>query len=137
MGEVAILNVASGDTKLTFDKNNPAECLRAGRIVKDMLRRGYALLIEVDRDGEKRWERAQDFDEKTSEYLIADFDPIVADVHDKHEALVKLREKEREDGQGTNVQAAVPESTGKGKGQRRRVPASGTKAVSVGRSAGG
>jgi len=40
MGEVAILSVGEGDTKLTFDKNNPAETIRAARIVGDMLRRG-------------------------------------------------------------------------------------------------
>ena len=47
MGQIGILNVGAGDTKLTFDKNNPAECIRSARIVTDMLRRGYALLIEV------------------------------------------------------------------------------------------
>lgn len=40
MGSVAILNVSAGDTKLTFDKSNPSETIRAARIVKDMLRRG-------------------------------------------------------------------------------------------------
>lgn len=47
-GSVGILNVGAGDTKLIFDKNSPADCIRAARIVKDMLRRGYALLVEVE-----------------------------------------------------------------------------------------
>lgn len=47
-GSVGILNVGTGDIRLAFDKNNPAECIRAARIVKDMLRRGFALLVEVE-----------------------------------------------------------------------------------------
>ena len=53
-GSIAILNVGAGDTRLSFDKANPAEAIRAARIVKDMLRRGYALLVEVERDGQKK-----------------------------------------------------------------------------------
>lgn len=51
-GEVGVLNVGAGDTRLMFDKSNPADCIRAARIVKDMLRRGYALLIEVGKDAD-------------------------------------------------------------------------------------
>ena len=47
MGQIGVLNVGAGDTKLSFDKNNPAEMIRSARIVTDMLRRGYALLVEV------------------------------------------------------------------------------------------
>ena len=35
MGEIGILNVGAGDTKLTFDKNNPAERIRSARIVAE------------------------------------------------------------------------------------------------------
>ncbi len=76
MGSVGILNVGAGDIVLTFDKNNPAEAIRAGRIVTDMLRRGYALLVEVERDGEKCFERALDFDEKT----FAGHDEVHVDI---------------------------------------------------------
>jgi hypothetical protein len=62
MGGIGIQNVGAGDTKLTFDKNNPAECVRSGRIVEDMLRRGYALLIEVtDKKGKKSFNRGREF----------------------------------------------------------------------------
>ena len=74
-GTVSILNVGTGDTKLTFDKSNPAEVIRAARIVKDMLRHGYALLVETEVDGVKKFTRAYDFDEDTCEYIIADFEP--------------------------------------------------------------
>jgi len=82
-GVVGILNVGAGDTKLTFDKSNPAERIRAARIVRDMIRRGYALLIEVD-DGKGGTVqvRATDFDENTCEYIIADFDPEITATAD-------------------------------------------------------
>lgn len=67
-GTVGILNVGAGDTKLTFDKSNPAECIRAARIVKDMLRRGYALLIEVKVGRKTTTRRVYDFDEAHCEY---------------------------------------------------------------------
>ncbi|MEO8391171.1 hypothetical protein [Polaromonas sp.] len=38
-GSVGILNVGDGDTKLSFDPKNPAERIRAARIVRDMIRR--------------------------------------------------------------------------------------------------
>lgn len=74
MGNVSILNVAAGDLSLTFDKNNPVETIRAARVCRDMLRRGYALLIEVERDGKKAYERALDFREDICCYVIADYD---------------------------------------------------------------
>src|SRR4029079_19543671 len=77
-GTVAILNVGTGDTKLTFDKSNPAECIRAARIIKDMLRRGYALLVELPpkNEGDKpTYQRVTDFREDTYEYIIADLEP--------------------------------------------------------------
>ncbi len=129
MGSVGILNVGAGDIVLTFDKNNPAERIRAGRIVKDMLRRGYALLVEVERDGEKCFERALDFDEKTAAYIIADFDPAIkpqVDVEDEH-------------GKNGSTADAPKETPTRGRrgGRRKKVDAAGTRAVAVGRSAGG
>lgn len=73
-GEVAILNVGYGDTKLSFDKSNPAECARARRIVGDMLKRGYAILVAVGKDkksGEPLYRRAHGFDAETDEYIVA------------------------------------------------------------------
>lgn len=87
MAELSILNVGAGDTKITFDPNNISERIRS----KDMLRRGYALLVEVERDGEKKWERAVDFDETKCEYIIADFDPVEA-------ALARKRERDAASG---------------------------------------
>lgn len=88
MGEVGILNVGAGDTKLSFDPSNPAERIRAARIVKDMIRRGYALLVETGAgpDGKPIYQRAYDFDEARAEYIIADLDPEIAADADRRES---------------------------------------------------
>jgi hypothetical protein len=65
LGELGILNVGAGDTKLTFDPSKPAEVKRAGKVVKDMLKRGFAILIEVGKDEKgPLYRRATGFDEK-------------------------------------------------------------------------
>jgi hypothetical protein len=139
-GEVGILNVGAGDTKLSFDRSNPAEVIRASRIVKDMIRRGYALLVDVGEthpDGKPIYRRATDFDENTAEYIIADFDPEVAAAEDR---------KERDDEQKTAAPArsdGAPEprlrdqSKPGRKSKIARFDASKTKAVAVAHSAGG
>lgn len=138
-GTLAILNVAGGDVKVSFDKGNPQEVIRAARIVKDMLRRGYALLVEVDRDGEKRFERALDFNDQTAEYIIADFDPETAPqkpqaVEEKKEGS-KHGESVAEEEMGQEPEAeSRPARRGR---PRKSIPASGTRAVAVARSAGG
>ena len=136
MGTLSILNVGEGDVKVTFDKSNLAETIRARRIIKDMLRRGYALLVEVERDGVKAFERAIDFNEATDCYIVADFDPEIAAKEDAKET------EEKHSGEGESVQAGVPDVQKEASSRRERrkaksVPASGTRAVGVARSAGG
>jgi len=133
-GSVGILSVGAGDIKISFDKSNPAERIRAARVVAGMIRQGYALLVEAgtDGDGKKIYRRALGFDEDACEYIIADFDPLIgADIKEDTNA---------EDGQaqarveeGTAAPAAAP---GKRVG-KRRVAAEKTSAVAVGRTAGG
>lgn len=131
MGELAVLNVGTGDTKLTFDKSNPAETIRAERIVQDMLRRGYALLIEVKKKEKVEYRRVKRFDPKTSEYIIADFDSAKAEAGADEESK----------GEGTGAAAAAPSegtATGsKGKTRERRVAASSARGVAVAPTAGG
>jgi hypothetical protein len=146
-GTVGILNVGAGDIEIRFDGNNASERIRAARIVKDMLRRGYALLVEVERDGEKHFERALDFDEKTCRYIIADFDPAQAHEADMVEGAQRLRDEDQQGadyGKSEQTEAETPpESTGETKRRPGRpakttsVDASKTRAVAVGRSAGG
>lgn len=147
-GSVSILNVGAGDVELSFNKDNPAECIRAARIVKDMIRRGYALLIEVERDGIKKFERALDFDETQYKYIIADFDPLIADEVDTWDVAAKQRRaEEKAYGEEQSPETATaPESAGSSTAEspgkrprrgRRAVAADSVKAVAVGRSAGG
>lgn len=166
-GTVGILNVGAGDTKLTFDPSNPMETARASRIVVDMIRRGYVLFVETGRDDENRpkYTRAESFDEKTAEYIIADFDPIASDNFERSlvrtgRALVTdppTRTSETEnsdDAEEHSDERTAPvepdppagspsggrgEKAGKKKKATRtkRVPASGTSAVAVARTAGG
>lgn len=139
-GTVSILNVGHGDTKLTFDKDNAAECIRAARIVKDMLRRGYALLVEVEQpDGTKKFQRAYDFIEGTCEYIIADMN-----VYVPSEQEATPDDNSSDDGIATELAASAaseaaatrPQPRGR-KVRTKRVGASGTRAVAVARSAGG
>lgn len=129
-GSVGILNVGCGDTKLSFNKDDPAECIRAARIVKDMIRRGYVLLVKVSEtpEGEKKYQRAKDFDENTCEYLIADFDPIVAACVDDDEAAAL---------QDEGVIGDVERKPRRAGNRSKRLPASTTEAVAVPRTAGG
>jgi hypothetical protein len=136
-GTVGVLNVGAGDTKLSFDPTNPAERIRAARIVKDMIRRGYALLIEVEKSaqGEPVYQRATDFDENTCEYIIADFDPVTA-------AEADAKEEENDQATAAAAGSGVPEGKParkyrKGQPTGSRFDAGKTRAVAVSQSAGG
>ena len=120
MGALSILNVYEGDVKITFDKDNPAETIRASRIIRDCLRRGYALLIEVD----GAYQRAIDFDEKVGEYIIADFDP-------------SYRPKTQGEDEENGKEESPPKIRSQRGRPRRRIPMESADAVAVARSAGG
>ncbi len=116
-GTVGILNVGAGDIRLEFNSADPAERIRAGRVVRDMLRRGFALLIEVERDGKKAFERALDFDEAKACYIIADFDSAKAEEADawgqvNHEANQAEIARKTHGESSTPEAASVEESAG-------------------------
>ena len=149
-GMVGILNVGAGDVELSFDPRNPAERIRAARIVKDMIRRGYALLIEIERAGEKRYERALDFDEQACRYIVADMDPLQARETDMADAAAELRaqqkQQEQASGERESVETSAPgEGAGesakkrgrKGRGSVNSIDAGSVRSVAVGRSSGG
>jgi len=127
MGNLSVLSVGGGDITLKFDKSNPAEVIRAKRIIKDMLRRGYALLIEV-KEGE--FQRAVNFDENVGEYIIADYDP-----EEITEPVVKL--KENDDEQEEEETAAIEPKARTRKANQKRIKMENANAVAVARSAGG
>ena len=125
-GSVGILNVGAGDVTLSFDKSNPAERERAAVIVADMLKRGYAILIQVgEKEGEPLFQRIKAFDETKCEYIIMD-------GPDEHVHLTDLA------AEGKEPDVAIRVHTGKSKrGRPRRIPAESTRAVAVSRTAGG
>lgn len=135
-GSVGILNVGCGDTKIVFDKDNPADCIRAARIVKDMLRRGYALMVEVGRteSGERKVQRVHKFDATKFEYIIADYDPEAAQEEVPSEqtatpgAQTGLNDGPPLKAHGSRKKPGRP---------TRRVSATGVNAVAIARTAGG
>lgn len=129
MGEVGILNVGAGDTKLTFDPSKPDEVKRSAQIVKDMIRRGFVLLIEVGQDekGEAIYKRAKDFDESTAEYIVAGVTELPT--------TEKAHDDEEQTGAPPRSRKAAPRRGGRRKSER--IPASSTRAVAVARTAGG
>lgn len=136
-GAIGVLSVGAGDIKLVFDPTKPEECIRAARIVKDMLRRGYAILVDA---GEGKYTRAYDFDEKTHEYIIADFDPLQADAADNQERKAHGKKGAQVEVPGDDDDEASGRTGGASKKDRtgtRRVPAAGTAGVAVARTSGG
>lgn len=135
-GEVGILNVGDGDTKLSFDPKNPAERIRAGRIVKDMIRRGYALLVETT-PGSGQYVRALDFNEEVCEYVIADFDPVTAAETDAQEEEHAHQQNETRPGTPAPAGSAIPARRRGRPPGKRSIPADSTRSVVVAPSAGG
>jgi hypothetical protein len=132
-GSIGILNVGAGDTKLVFDTANPDETAKSAAIVKDMIRRGFVLLIEVGRDEKgPTYRRAYDFDEATAEYIIAGppppemADPVVT------APTIKTPEIFSE-----ATQPAPRRNKGRKAASETRVKAASTNAVGVARTAGG
>lgn len=116
VGDLHILNVGEGDTTVSFDPDKPAEVERAKSIIEDMLKQGYAILVEVgEKDGKPLYQRAVGFDPKTCEYIVVGTPPAAA------EAERPARKKK----------AAAKRAT------RRRVKAASTTATAVAKSAGG
>lgn len=123
IGELGILNVGVGDTKLTFDPSKPGETANASRIVKDMIRRGFAIFIEVgSNDRGPIYQRAHDFDEATSEYIVVGTPEEVEQVNDQEPPSTPRPRRQ-----------GAPRS----KPEPRRIAANSTKGVAVARTAGG
>lgn len=110
-GCLSVLNCCEGDIKISFDKADPQEVARASRIIKDMLKRGYFLFVEIDGEVKK----VAKFDEEYEEYILADGpeDPAV-----------------------TVPNPNLPKVKGK-PGRKKGIPMRRTKATGVGRTAGG
>lgn len=131
-GTLSILSVGEGDTTLSFDKSNPAECERAKRIIQDMLKRGFSILIKIrEEDGEPIYKRAKDFDPETCEYIIAG-DTLIDS--DQPEAIAEAPASES----SAPMKNHHPLKIDRRRGPRNvRIKAEKAEAVAVGRVAGG
>lgn len=120
-GQIGILNVGAGDTKLSFDPKNKGEVKRASATVKDMLKRGYAIFVEVGANEKGPiYQRATGFDAKTAEYLI-----------------VGTPDGTNGESNEQDTPSPAPRRTYKTRAGKTRVPAAKTSAVAVARTAGG
>lgn len=90
IGKLDILSCGEGDIKIVFDQNNPIELERARRIIKDCLKRGYALFVHGT---DNALIRVKKFVEGTAEYIIADGPTVPADASEVIESpkLGKVR----------------------------------------------
>jgi hypothetical protein len=140
-GVLEILNVQGGDVKITFEQGNEIEAIRARRIVQDMLRRGYALVVEVKRGGKKAYERVKRFDPKRGEYIIADLDDKpAAVVSDVKPAAAELVASSPSPAAQVEHQAEPPDLGLKPRGRplrEQRLPMEKTRAMAIGPTAGG
>lgn len=67
-GELDVLNCETGHIHIKFDKADQAEVEKARRIIGDMLKRGYAVFVEVD----GKTKQVREFDPTTDDYIIDD-----------------------------------------------------------------
>lgn len=67
-GSLSVLNCAAGDIRVSFDKDDPQEIVRAKRIIKDMLARGYLLFVEQP----EGLIPVKKFDPEREVYILAD-----------------------------------------------------------------
>ena len=139
MGTLGVLNVGAGDTKLTFDKDNPMERARSARIVTDMLKRGYVLFIETGKNaaGNPTYQRVLQFREDVCEYIIADLDTPAAEEPHSHEQSRETPSREGSEEAGAPIASANVPPAKRGGRPRKAVAAEKATGVAVARSAGG
>lgn len=71
-GALDILNCGAGHIAMKFDKDNPEEVVKARKMITDMMRRGYLILV-TEADGSTR--RVKRFDPTRDEYIIEEMEP--------------------------------------------------------------
>lgn len=130
-GELSVLNVGAGDIRVVFNQADRGESAKAIRMLTDMQRRGYAILIELP-DGS--YTRAERIDATRGRYVIT----VPEDVAVPEDAeLVNVCRC----GCGKNVSPGKTWARGhhsRKPGSRKvSVPIKTSRAVGVARSAGG
>lgn len=140
LGSVSVLNVGAGDLTLSFDKANAVERERAKKVVQDMLKRGYAILVQVgaDADGEPFYRRVKAFDPATCDYIVVGVPEDGREPSpDPRPGLDDGPPADRPPRGWTRARRAAHEARKRGRGRETRIPAESTRTVAVARSAGG
>jgi hypothetical protein len=123
-GSLSVLNVGAGDLTLTFNQHDRAERARALKMLTDMQRRGYAILVRLE-DGS--YVRAKTIDAAAGCYVIQEPEPgAVVDV--EVQALAT---------ESTELVPTKRRGRPPGRGKYRRVPIERAHGVGIARSAGG
>lgn len=137
-GSVEILNVLEGDVKISFNAEDPEDIDKAKRIMQDMLKRGYCILIEVGKDdqGEALYRRAKAFDPATCEYVIAG-EVDVSSIVGPPAAEPTVEAKDESAPSDSAPVDAPPRRRGRPRKDETRVPAAKTRAVGVAPRSGG
>ena len=73
-GELDVLNVGFGDTKITFRNDYPEDSARAKDIITKMMKMGYAILVY----DEGVYRRVRGFDEQHLTYMVLEKDTAKA-----------------------------------------------------------
>lgn len=132
-GSLCVPNVGLGDIEVRFNQHDSAERDKALRMLTDMQKRGYAILVRLD-DGS--YTRAIEIDTARGCYVVQlpDFDAQVAGA-----APVGDSPPEQVAGAMADALDAGVPLPAKGKRGRRRasIPITGAHAVGIARSAGG
>lgn len=129
-GSLCVLNVGAGDVRLSFNHHDKSEKAKALRMLKDMIRRGYAVLIQLE-DGS--YTRAIEVDATRGTYVIQEPDSdVVIDVEREQKALPPATGLDE-----VPLKKRRGRPPGKRGAQRRHVPIATSHAVGVARSAGG
>lgn len=108
-GVLDVLSVGKGDLRLTVGGDDPAEITKAKRIIEGMLAAGYGIFVETD----KGLTRVRRYNPKRSTYVISG----------EPDETVPVK---------SPAKRGRPRKT-----TEREVPVAGSKAVAVGRTAGG
>lgn len=137
MGTLSCLNVSGGDITIEFDTADASEAIRAKRMITDMLRRGYALLIEVD----GKFTRCLEFKEDVGTYVVADFDPVIAEKEDSKDDSLQtttdVTETTADSVQDADTSTAPKKRGRPSKQKTAEIPMAKAKARAVAPSSGG
>ncbi len=111
-GELIVLSVHKGDTKLSFDGKDPEELAHAKTVITDMLQRGYLIFIDTgEGEGEDRLRRVTAFDPEKCEYILR-ADKRRKEYKDALQAGQEPPKEERVPAAKTRATAIAPTSGG-------------------------